>query len=253
MWKIGFLSPHPDDVELSCGVTMQRLVLSGHGVRYYCITNGAPTREAFRRIRRLPRSYDPAGYEACRKDESTRALTLIGIQPEDITFLGYPDLDTYRHIGQLTRDLSRILGTLDVVLCCPFEGGHPDHDVVRFCLAAAVMRVRYTGSIFEYASYNRRGWQVFLEPQPSDIDVSRFTNEEQDLKANITCAFESQKEDALRFSNTFERFRSVASPQQQLDVYLRSHEHPYYETFAYPQRVVHRAIAEYLGHPELMS
>ena len=121
-------------------------------------------------------------------------------------------------------------------MSCPFEGGHPDHDVLRFCLAASGLRKHRAGALFEYASYNRSGWQVFVEPQPSDIDVV-MTDEEQMFKTQIGEVFASQQEDVLRFSKVLERFRSSRSHPEDLRGYLRPHHNPYYETFAYPQAV----------------
>lgn len=86
------IAPHPDDELLAAGLTLQRAVKAGALVHVALVTLGdafgypgpAPVgkRGAARRVE---------GLGLVRRQESLRALGHLGISPEQVTFLGYPD------------------------------------------------------------------------------------------------------------------------------------------------------------------
>src|SRR5579871_2590034 len=156
---VAFISPHPDDVELCCGILIKRLLERGVVVRYVCVTDGAPTAEILITTPRPARpNYDREAYKNVRRAETNVALEVLGVSPSEVTFLDYPDLDAAGYIPNLVAEFRKLLPTVDAVFCCPFEGGHPDHDVCRFALAVASASTKYEGAVFEYASYNNLGY-----------------------------------------------------------------------------------------------
>lgn len=240
-----FISPHPDDVELCCGILVRRLVRAGAEVRYLCVTDGAPAQAIAADLGSLPSDYDQPAYKLTRRRESLEALGLLGVAPARIRFLDYPDLQTHNYIHPIVEDFRAALMNVDAVFCCPFEGGHPDHDICRFALAVAVSRSAYGGRVFEYASYNRRGYQTFLSDLPPPFLLSAEPNEEQ-FQRRVVGAFVSQKVMAALFKTDTECFRRreiAFNP----DEYLTYSEAPEYEEFAFPGSRTLDKIREYLG------
>ena len=241
---VAFISPHPDDVELCCGILVRRLVRAGVCVRYICVTDGAPAQEIAADIGSLPADYDQAAYKLTRRRESVNALDLLGVARPDITFLDYPDLGTHQHIPRIVEDFGAVIKGADAVFCPPFEGGHPDHDVCRFALGVAVSRAEYAGAVFEYASYNSRGYQVFLSDTPRPFTL-RAAPDEELVQRQVAQVFDSQREMASQFKTDEECLRR-AEGVFRADDYLTYSETPEYEQFAFPASHVLNKIREYL-------
>jgi N-acetyl-1-D-myo-inositol-2-amino-2-deoxy-alpha-D-glucopyranoside deacetylase len=86
------ISPHPDDEALASGALVRQALVSGKQVKVVVVTCG----DGFRRIVRgyaLPKStLSPfIRLGEARRAESVRAMSSLGLPPEDVTFLGYPD------------------------------------------------------------------------------------------------------------------------------------------------------------------
>ena len=93
--EILIFAPHPDDETLACsGIIMQALT-EAKRVRVVVITNGDGYQRAasqlFRKPRHLVNSSDMLELGRFRQAESLAALTVLGLQPADVMFLGYPD------------------------------------------------------------------------------------------------------------------------------------------------------------------
>jgi LmbE family N-acetylglucosaminyl deacetylase len=240
-----FISPHPDDVELCCGILIRRLVHASVDVYYLCVTGGAPAEDIAADIGSLPSDYDQAAYKLIRRQESLKALDILGVAPSRVRFLDYPDLETHNHVQSIVEDFGAVLKNVDAVFCCPFEGGHSDHDVCRFALGVAVSQTAYTGNVFEYASYNSRGYQVFLRSASPPLILSAEPDEER-VQRRVAQAFVSQKEMASQFKTHTECFRRGESVFN-ADDYLTYSEVPEYEQFAFPASRVLNKFREYLG------
>ncbi len=87
------MAPHCDDETLGPGGVIQAAVRAGIEVRVVIATNGDGYRYAtmrdFRRI--YPRALDFIRMGMLRQQESLAALRVLGVQPEKVYFLGYPD------------------------------------------------------------------------------------------------------------------------------------------------------------------
>lgn len=86
------IAPHPDDEIIAAAGLMQKVLQHDGQVRVVILTNGdGSTSATMLESRRLPQPahYLQAGVN--RQQESLRALALLGIPPEDVDFLGYPD------------------------------------------------------------------------------------------------------------------------------------------------------------------
>ncbi len=91
--RILIFTTHPDDETLACGGLIALAKESGAHVRVVAITNGDAYRVAaarsYRTVKVTPQMCIKFALE--RQQEMLRALQLLGMDGESITFLGYPD------------------------------------------------------------------------------------------------------------------------------------------------------------------
>ena len=91
--RVLVFAPHPDDESLAAGGLMHQVVEQEGEVRVVFVTNGDGYPEAVRRqLGHAPRSsYDFIEYGRRRHEEALQAMCEVGIPPEDVVFLGFPD------------------------------------------------------------------------------------------------------------------------------------------------------------------
>lgn len=96
--RILVLAPHPDDETIGTAGVIQKATSLGLPVRVVFLTNGDANEWSFvlysRRLELLPSEVRAMG--AVRHDEALAAARRLGLQPEQLTFLGYPDFGTLR-------------------------------------------------------------------------------------------------------------------------------------------------------------
>jgi LmbE family N-acetylglucosaminyl deacetylase len=151
--EVVVVAPHPDDEVLGAGGLLQVLAAAGARIEVCAVTDGegshpgAPI-QALRRI---------------RTEESTTALSRLGLGNVARHRLGYPDGGVGGYEGQLVAYLRHRLvpGTLCVA---PWRrDGHPDHDASGRAAADAVGR---TGAqLLEYVVW---GWH-WADPLAADL------------------------------------------------------------------------------------
>ena len=103
--RILILAPHPDDESLACGGVIQQAVAMGLPLRVVFLTYGDNNEWSFALYREHP-VLAPAAVQRMglvRHDEALAAARILGLQPDQLTFLGYPDFGTlsiwYTHWG----------------------------------------------------------------------------------------------------------------------------------------------------------
>lgn len=91
--RVLVIAPHPDDETLAAGGTIQSLLAQGTQVKVLFMTNGDGQAIAPLLLRRefRPRSANYILTGQQRQAEALEALQLLGVQPKDVYFLGYPD------------------------------------------------------------------------------------------------------------------------------------------------------------------
>lgn len=91
--RVIVFAPHSDDETLACGGMLATAVRNGAGVRVVLITNGDGFRiaagRAYGTIRVTPQKCVKFAYK--RQAETLSALGQLGVEPDQVTFLGYPD------------------------------------------------------------------------------------------------------------------------------------------------------------------
>ena len=96
--RILVLAPHPDDEVLGCGGVIQDAVAMGLPLRVVFLTYGDNNQWSFLVYRKHP-VFIPAAVRQMglvRHDEAVAADRVLGLSPDQLTFLGYPDFGTLR-------------------------------------------------------------------------------------------------------------------------------------------------------------
>jgi LmbE family N-acetylglucosaminyl deacetylase len=95
-------SPHPDDETLGAGGLMQRVLHLGGSVRVVFLTSGDgyPVGVEVLDHTTHPTVRDYRQYGALREAEARRVLVTLGLKPQDIIFLGFPDGGLSALLGQ---------------------------------------------------------------------------------------------------------------------------------------------------------
>ena len=103
--RILVLAPHPDDESIGCGGLMQKALAKNLPLHVVYYTNGDNNELAFivyeKHLVHKPEEFIHMG--EVRWQEATTAMKRLGLGPENLTFLGYPDFATMpileRHWG----------------------------------------------------------------------------------------------------------------------------------------------------------
>lgn len=201
---------HPDDETIGAGATLPlfRRLLLVHA------TDGAPVNLADARAAGFTTAAD---YAAARRRELGAALAAGGVRGAEGASLGAEDQGASLRMAELARALATLLrqhGTR-AVLTHPYEGGHPDHDAVAFCVGAAVSLITRGGAdapaVVEMAFYHAgpQGWAVgrFLPGGDPPPTVAALTAEERARKRAMLDAFATQAATLARFPVGDEVFR----------------------------------------------
>jgi LmbE family N-acetylglucosaminyl deacetylase len=140
------IGAHPDDVELGAGGLIHRLVeREGASVALLVLTEGAHAGHG-------GGCYD----RSVRRAEATRAAELLGVPPDGVCVLEYPDCRLHEHGHQLIEEIEGRLFApdgerrFDVVLTHAAEDSHADHRTVHEATLSAVRG--FHGSVLLYQS-----------------------------------------------------------------------------------------------------
>ncbi len=163
--RILVISPHPDDESLAAGGLIAEAVKNGCSVHVVFLTSGDGFQRGLEIYRRKlnPGPTEFLEYGRQRMAEAESALHRLGLGPEDITFLGYPDggldkiWEKYRSPGEpyfsprtkqsavpysealspgapytapsIVKDLVSVMGDFQPtdIFLPDLEDGHPDH------------------------------------------------------------------------------------------------------------------------------
>lgn len=94
--RVLVVAPHPDDETLGTGGAIQQAVAAGAQVRVLYLTNGDHNQVAFKLYNHTlylsAKQY--RGFGEKRLDEARAATKHLGLGPEQLVFLGYPDWGT---------------------------------------------------------------------------------------------------------------------------------------------------------------
>ncbi len=100
--RVLVLAPHPDDETLGAGGAIQRAIAAGARVQVACYTNGDHNQLAFivYEKRLTFRTGEFLYMGELRRSETVKAMTSLGLDRQDLIFLGYPDFGTMAILTQ---------------------------------------------------------------------------------------------------------------------------------------------------------
>ena len=187
------VAPHPDDESLGCGGLIAAARAEGRDVRLVVVSDGcgSHTHSAL---------YPPARLRDLREAETLRAVAVLGMAPDSVTFLRLPDA----HVPDRGPEAEAAAAAVIAVAAACRAGAvfvtwrhdpHCDHKAAAAIVALA--RGRMPGvRIYEYPVW---GWtlppetEVGAGPEGLCLDLSAFTA----VKAEAVAAHESQTTDLI--------------------------------------------------------
>jgi len=205
---------HPDDETIGIGAQLPRL---SQAILIH-VTDGAPLDlvDAHRA------GFETAsGYAAARRAELNSALRVGGSHSITRIGLNISDQETPFHLREITRSLKEIIGQFKPthLFTHPYEGGHPDHDTIAFCVACASQEISPPPRIIEMAFYHRGARKLrtghFLSSQcqgggshqRQPVWVATLGPAETERKAKMYSCFATQSNVLSAFPRDTECFR----------------------------------------------
>lgn len=138
-------------------------------------------------------------YKERRVQESYSALNYLGLNEDQIFFLGFPDTRSHNHLPELiatTDSLFQILAP-DIIYTSAYEGGNVDHDVANFVINYLRDQDKTPPLLFEFPEYSgyNAGIMYRMRSFPSTLSTSiRELNEnEYETVKNHWDNYKSQK------------------------------------------------------------
>jgi len=121
--RILILAPHPDDEAIGCAGIIQQALKTGAQVRVVYLTNGDHNEFAFivyeKRITLRKGEFIHMG--EVRRKEAIKAMKLLGLNENDLIFLGYPDFGTFTIFSKYWQDTKPYRGLLTRISAVPYK------------------------------------------------------------------------------------------------------------------------------------
>jgi LmbE family N-acetylglucosaminyl deacetylase len=118
------LAPHPDDETLGCGATIMRKRAAGSLIHIVIATDG--------RYSLPPANLSGEELAKLREEEACRAGAILGLSPENISFLRFEDGRLAAHFRLLRDRVADIIDAVDPeeIFVSSTMDSHPDHRVL---------------------------------------------------------------------------------------------------------------------------
>jgi LmbE family N-acetylglucosaminyl deacetylase len=157
--RILVLAPHPDDEALACAGAIQRGLASGLPVNVVFLTLGDNNEWSFMVYRKRPQllPWQVRAMGEVRHDEALSAARALGLAPDALTFLGYPDFGTLhiwcRHWGEAPAFRSMLTHVTSVPYAAAYrrEAPYKGEEIVRD-LTAVLREFRPTRIFVSHAA-----------------------------------------------------------------------------------------------------
>jgi LmbE family N-acetylglucosaminyl deacetylase len=168
-------APHQDDETLGCGGTLVLKRRAGAPVALVFMTDGTTSHRRFMGEEEL---------RSMRKAEANSAAAILGLSPEDIHFLDFPDGGLKRfHADAVSRVGSLLDRYRPAEVYVPYRSdGTPDHESTHDVVVEAVKNAGRPAEICEYPIWFWNQWPWV--PQDVKFDREGMT---ECLRALWTC------------------------------------------------------------------
>lgn len=149
--RILILVPHMDDAVLGCGGTLARLAAT-HDVRLlYCTDGrGGMSEEEIQDIRDTE-----SDIGSVRKKETYAALALLGVAPEQLSFLPFPEWGLSKYSTELRGEIASLIDRFapNAILIPSRFDKHVDHLALNTAARAVLADDDNSIPLFEYFVY----------------------------------------------------------------------------------------------------
>ena len=155
-------APHQDDETLGCGGTVVLKRRTGATVALVFMTDGTTSHRRFMEEEEL---------RSIRKAEASGAAAILGLSPEDVHFLNFPDGGLKRfHSDAVSRVASLLDRYRPAEVYVPYRSdGTPDHESTHGVIVEAVNNTGRPTEICEYPIWFWNQWPWV----PQDVKFDR--------------------------------------------------------------------------------
>lgn len=186
--SILIVAPHPDDETLGCGGTLAKRIAEGCRVTVVVVTDGC---NLFRLSRwKIETDPTPAEISAMRKEETRRAVDILGGDREAIRFLDVQDASLQEHVEAAAETLAAIMNEVapDEIYVTSEHEEHLDHVAACEAVRLAMLKARSGAGLFRYTILLPPGVSRASIAEPSvTVDIAG----ELDAKRRATSQFAS--------------------------------------------------------------
>lgn len=178
--RVLIFAPHPDDETIGCAGIIQQAVKSGASVHVMYLTNGDHNELAFivykKRLVLFRSEFVAMG--KVREEEARKAMKLLGLSDDNLTFLGYPDFGTFEMFRDYWGQKKPFMSLLTRVNKVPYKENlsygadyYPENilnDVKR--IIAKYQPTKIFVSHPSDVNYDHKTLYLFLEIALADLD-----------------------------------------------------------------------------------
>ena len=186
--SILIVAPHPDDETLGCGGTLAKRAREGCRITVVVVTDGC---NLFR-LSRWKIEADPTPQETSRmrKEETRRAVAILGGRREAIRFLDIEDASLADHVETVSETMAAVLREVspdEIYVTSQYEN-HPDHVAACAVVRSAMRMARSRAKLYRYLISLRS-------------DVSPSATGEPTVSVDITEQLETKRRAVNQFSS----------------------------------------------------
>lgn len=171
---IVLFAPHPDDETLGCGGYLAKRIEEGDNVFVVVLTMGEKLFSVMLNIHE-----DPSPPEICaiRRNETRRAMKILGLKPENLLFLDFEDAMLEKQQDAANAEVMRILQEKapDEVMCTSQYEGHPDHVAAYWIVRGACEKIGSKIPMRRYITSLKNGMQTGQLPEAIEsVDITKY-------------------------------------------------------------------------------
>ncbi len=184
------VAPHPDDETLGCGGAIALLRSLGCKVQVLVISDGTLSHPHSRK-------YPAPALRALRESETLAAMSLLGVDASDVTFLGLPDGAIPTQASAQLKDAVAKCRPNTIFLPVRYDP-HPDHRATWELIHAALVDLLLSPRIIEYPIWDWDTKQRGNLPEPDRVRAWRLDiSQVVELKQQAIAAYRSQTTDLI--------------------------------------------------------